>query len=333
MTPTRTINLLRGLFLILACFVGATVGGEIFKSQFVGVGVGLIFGLTIVLADRLLKGISLRIFSSSTFGLLMGFLAARLFLASDILKYLPEDSGWGLSLAIYAAAGYLGMMLAMRSNSDEFSLIIPYVRFHRTAVQDASLVVDTNIILDGRVRDLCASGFLSRSLVVPRLVLDELQRLADSGDAAKRETGRRGLDLLAEMRKDPNLNVTIHESATDAEAAVDAKLVHLAQLLHARLLTNDSGLAKIARLQNVTVLNLNELAKAMKPAVAAGDYVDLALVKEGREPHQAVGYLQDGTMVVVNHARSQLGKTVTVTVGAALQTAAGRMFFAELRQA
>jgi uncharacterized protein YacL len=164
-------------------------------------------------------------------------------------------------------------------------------------------------------------------------VLDELQRLADSGDAAKRETGRRGLDLLAEMRKDPNLNVTIHESATDAETAVDAKLVHLAQLLHARLLTNDSGLSKIARLQNVTVLNLNELAKAMKPAVAAGDYVDLALVKEGRESHQAVGYLHDGTMVVVNHARPQLGKTVTVIVGAALQTAAGRMFFAELRQA
>jgi uncharacterized protein YacL len=138
--------------------------------------------------------------------------------------------------------------------------------------------------------------------------------------------------LLAEMRQNTNLNVTIHESATDTETAVDAKLVHLAQLLQARLLTNDSGLSKIARLQNVTVLNLNELAKAMKPAVAAGDHVELALLKEGRESHQAVGYLQDGTMVVVNHARAQLGKTVSVVVGAALQTAAGRMFFAELRQ-
>lgn len=332
MTPLSTINLLRGLFVIFACFMGATVGGEIFNSQWGGLLGGACFGLVIVLMDQLLKGFTLRVFSSATFGLLVGALAAHLLLASNILKYLPDDKRWALSLAIYAAAGYLGMMLAMRSNRDEFSLVIPYVRFHRTAVQDAPLIVDTNIILDGRVRELCGCGFLSCSLIVPRFVLDELQRLADSSDAAKRETGRRGLDLLAEMQQPQScLTVTLYESAADGETEVDAKLVHLAQLLHARLLTNDSGLSKIARLQNVTVLNLNELAKAMKPMVAAGDRVELTLVKEGREAHQAVGYLADGTMVVVNHARAHLGKTVTVGVGVPLQTAAGRMFFAELK--
>lgn len=335
MTPLSTINLLRVFFVIFASFMGATVGGEIFHSQSLGLAVGSCFGLVIVLADRLLKGFTLRVFSSATFGLLLGFLATRLFLASDILQYVrDDDQRWAVSLAIYATAGYLGMMLAMRSNRDEFSLVIPYIRFHRTAVQDAPLIVDTNIILDGRVRELCGSGFLSCSLIVPRFVLDELQRLADSGDSTKRETGRRGLDLLAEMQQQPKLTVTLYENAGDndaSETAVDTKLVQLAQLLHARLLTNDLGLSKIARLQNVTVLNLNELAKAMKPAVSAGDQVEVTLVKEGREAHQAVGYLSDGTMVVVNHARAQLGKAVTVCVGAPLQTAAGRMYFGELR--
>ena len=332
MTPAKTINLLRALFIMFACFLGVTVGGEVSGSLLTGGIGGLIFGFALVLADRLLEGFSLRIFSSATFGLLLGFLTARLFLASDILKYMEPDPRWMLSLALYSAAGYIGMMLAMRSSRDEFSLIIPYVRFHRTAVQDQPLIVDTNVVLDGRVRELCASGFLSRSLVVPSFVLDELQRLADSGDATKRETGRRGLDLLGEMRQNPAVNVSIHESAPDPATPVDSKLVQLAQLLPARLLTNDSGLSKIARLQNVTVLNLNELAKAMKPTVIAGDLVELSLVKEGRESHQAVGYLPDGTMVVVNQARAHLGKTVTVCVGSALQTAAGRMFFAELRQ-
>jgi uncharacterized protein YacL len=333
MTPARTIDLLRALFVILACFLGVTVGGVIFESQLIGGIAGAIFGLAVVLVDLLLKGFSLRIFSSATFGLLLGALAAHLLLASPILQYAPERVTWAVSVAVYAAAGYLGMMLAMRSSRDEFSLIIPYVRFRRAAVQDVPLLVDTNIVIDGRVREICATGFLSGSLVVPRFVLDELQRLADSSDPAKRQSGRRGLDMLQEMQKNPDLNVTVHESASDPATPVDTKLVELAQLLQARLLTNDSNLCRIARLQNVPVLNLNDLAKALRPVITTGDQIELALVKEGREPHQAVGYLPDGTMLVVNHARTHLGKTVKVTVGSALQTAAGRLYFAELRHA
>jgi uncharacterized protein YacL len=330
-TPLLTINLLRSLFVIFACFVGARIGDAIYDSQFAGAAGGSIFGLLIVLCDRLLKGISLRTFSSATFGLLMGLFFSRLLIASEVLKNTSDDIRWMVGLMVYAAFGYLGMMLAIRSNRDEFSLIIPYVRFRQSAVQDAPLLVDTNIIIDGRVTEICMTGFLSGSLVVPRFVLEELQRLADSVEPVKRERGRRGLDSLNQMQKSQNLTVTIHDSMTDTATPVDTRLVQLARMLQARLLTNDSNLCKIARLQGVSVLNLNDLAKALRPLVATGDELEIALVKEGRDSHQAVGYLADGTMIVVNHARAHLGKTVHVVIAGTLQTTAGRLFFGELK--
>ena len=236
---------------------------------------------------------------------------------------------------MYAAFGYLGMMLAIRSNRDEFSLLIPYVRFTREAVQEAPLLVDTNIIIDGRVQAVCASGFLSGSLVVPRFMLEEMQRLTDSGDPLKRERGRRGFDNLEKMRANPRLDVTIHEGEGGADGTddlpTDARLVNLARFLQSRLLTNDSGLARVARMQSLPVLNLNDLASALRPALAVGDDLELTLVKEGRDANQAVGYLADGTMIVVNNGRAQLGSTVGVTVASAVQTSAGRLIFAELR--
>ena len=222
-------------------------------------------------------------------------------------------------------------MLAIRSNRDEFALVIPYIRFRQATVQDAPLLVDSNIIIDGRLPELCATGFLSSSIVVPRFILDELQRLADSGDPLKRERGRGALERLQQMQRNPALNVTIHESETDAETPVDTRLVQLAKLLDARVLTNDGNLCSIARLQGVNVLNLNDLGRALRPALAPGQQLEIALVKEGREPHQAIGYLPDGTMIVVNHGRKLLGKTVPVSIASALQTSAGRLFFAELK--
>jgi uncharacterized protein YacL len=220
----------------------------------------------------------------------------------------------------------------MRSSRDEFSLIIPYVRFTRETTQHEPLVIDTNIIIDGRIADLCATGFLSRSLIVPRFILDELQLLADSHDPGKRERGRRGLEILNELQRSRDIELTIHESSpADVDVGTDARLVAAAKVLKARLLTNDHALAQIARLQQVPVLNLADLARALRPSLVAGDQLDLHLVKEGRESHQAVGYLPDGTMIVVNHARPHVGKTRTVVVGSALQTAAGRLIFAELK--
>jgi len=331
MTPSLTVNLLRVLFVTFCGAIGGIVTAETQGSYIPGIMIGLVFGLFIVLADRLLKGFSLRAFSSATFGLLLGLLFANLFTASDILRFQSDTVQWAARLIIYCAFGYLGMMLAMRSNRDEFSLIIPYVRFARETTQHEPLIVDTNIIIDGRISDLVGTGFLSRALIVPRFVLGELQTLADSRDPIKRERGRRGLDILNQLQKSRELDLTIHDTTGDADLSIDARLVRVAKLLQARLLTNDQALCQVARLQQVPALNLADLARALRPAAAAGDELELNLVKEGREPHQAVGYLPDGTMIVVNHARAHLGKMATVVVSSALQTGAGRLIFAELK--
>jgi uncharacterized protein YacL len=332
MTPTLTVNLLRVLFVTFCGAIGGTISGETHGSYLPGLMVGVLFGLIVVLADRLLKGVSLRAFSSATFGLLLGLLFANLFIASDILRYQTDTVQWAARLVVYCTFSYLGMMLAMRSNRDEFSLIIPYVRFARETTQHEPLVVDTNVIIDGRIADLVATGFLSRALIVPRFVLGELQTLADSRDAIKRERGRRGLDILNQLQKSHELELTIHDTTGDADLSIDARLVRTAKLLQARLLTNDQALSQVARLQQVPALNLADLARALRPSAAAGDELELNLVKEGRESHQAVGYLPDGTMIVVNHARAYLGKVATVIVSSALQTGAGRLIFAELKQ-
>jgi uncharacterized protein YacL len=332
MTPLLTMNLLRVLFITFCAAIGGIVTAETAGNPTPGILMAVVFALIIVLIDRLLKGFSLRAFSSATFGLLLGLLFATLLLASDILRYQSDTAQWLARLVVYCTFGYLGMMLAMRSNRDEFSLIIPYVRFARETTQREPLVVDTNIIIDGRIAELCATGFVSRALIVPRFILGELQTLADSRDPIKRERGRRGLEILNQLQKSRELDLTIHETTGDADLSIDARLVRTAKVLQARLLTNDQALCQVARLQHVPALNLADLARALRPSAAAGDELELNLVKEGRESHQAVGYLPDGTMIVVNHARPYLGKVATVIVSSALQTGAGRLIFADIKQ-
>ncbi len=334
MTPLMTVNLLRVLFVTFCAAIGGIITSETQESAIPGILVGGVFGLLLVLADRLLKGFSLRAFSSATFGLLLGLLFANLLMASQVLRFQTETTQWTARLVAYAAFAYVGMMLAMRSSRDEFSLIIPYVRFARETTQHEPVVVDTNVIIDGRIADLCAAGFLSRSLIVPRFILAELQLLADSRDSMKRERGRRGLDILNQLQASREVEVTIHDTAVeDADLTTDARLVRTARLLQARLLTNDTALCQVARLQQVQTLNLADLARAVRPTVMAGEELELNLIKEGRDGHQAVGYLSDGTMIVVNHARPHLGKTVRVVVSSSLQTGAGRLIFAELKNA
>lgn len=333
MTPLFTVNLLRVLFITFCAAIGAIASTELRASMWPGILLGLLLGFVVVLIDRLLKGFSLRAFSSATFGLLLGWLFSRLVFASQIFAYLPPPTQWAIGLVVYCTFGYLGMMLAMRSNRDEFSLIIPYVRFAREATQHQPLVLDTNVIIDGRIADLCATGFVSRALIVPRFVLGELQALSDSRDPMKRERGRRGLEILNGLQRSRDVELTIHEGGAgeDVDLAVDARLVRTAKMLKASLLTNDQALCQVARLQQVPALNLSDLSRALRPTFVVGDEIELNLVKEGRESHQAVGYLPDGTMIVVNHARPHLGKTRTVVVASALQTAAGRLIFAELK--
>ncbi len=333
MNSGPTIQLLRTLFVVFTGYLGNQIGQHIWNAPKSGTAGGLALGLTIILAERVLKGMSLRMFSSATFGLLIGFIASQLLLASGLLRQTPEYEQWLISLAVYSTFSYMGMMIAMRGNRDEFALIIPFIRFRAQDQTDPPILVDTNIIIEGRLAELADTGFVGRALIVPRFVLEELQLIADSQDPTKREKGRLALDRLHAMQRDPTFTITIHETELDPFSAVDSRLIQLARMTGARILSNDSNLCAIGRLQGVRMLNLNDLARAIRMQLTAGDEMELSLTKEGRDAHQAVGYMRDGTMIVVNHARPHIGKTVRVTISSVLQTSAGRLFFAELQKA
>jgi uncharacterized protein YacL len=190
-------------------------------------------------------------------------------------------------------------------------------------------ILDTNVIIDGRIADLCETGFVDGILVVPQFVLQELQYIADSPDSLKRNRGRRGLDVLARMQKRPDLTILVSDRDFPLVREVDAKLVALARETGARIVTNDFNLNKVAELSGVTVLNINQLANALKPVALPGELMRVAVIKEGKEANQGVGYLEDGTMVVVDNARRFIGRQLEVTVTSAIQTSAGRMIFAQ----
>ena len=192
--------------------------------------------------------------------------------------------------------------------------------------------MDTSVIIDGRIADICDSGFMEGELIVPRFVLNELQFVADSSDSIKRSRGRRGLDVLNRMQKSSTINIEIVEQDFPRIKGVDGKLVALAQKINAKLLTNDFNLNKVAELQGVRVLNINELANALKPVVLPGEQMAVKIIREGKEHGQGVGYLDDGTMIIVDSAQKLLNMNVEVVVTSVLQTTAGRMIFSELKE-
>jgi uncharacterized protein YacL len=223
------------------------------------------------------------------------------------------------------------MLLAMRSNKEDFSLIIPYVRFAPQFKPEVLLLLDTSVIIDGRIADLIEANFLEGTLVVPRFVLHELQMIADSNDPVIRARGRRGLEMLTRLRANKRNEVKIHDADIPEETEVDAKLVRLARALGAKLYTNDYNLGKVAELQSVPYVNLNEMANALKPVILPGEVFTLRVVREGKDKGQGVGYLNDGTMVVINNAQSMIGQQVSVKVLSLLQTGAGIIVFADLK--
>ncbi len=335
MNTQFSLGLARAFLLVICTLIGMSIDAGLQGGWWLGATFGILFGSVIIILEMALKDFSFRGFSSATIGLLVGILCANLitridFFSTPWLQHFADPARPIFHLALYTGLGFLGMMLALRSDREEFSFIIPYVRFRRDAVQDQPLLVDTNIIIDGRLPRVCATGFLSGTLVVPRFVLDELHTLADSKDPIKKERGKRGLDCLNQMKQTPGIEVTVHEGLLESSQPVDTKLIQLSKATGARLLTNDANLGKVARLQGVAVMSMIELAKAMRPVVVAGDEIDLMLVKGGKDEGQAVGYLPDGTMIVVNRAAAHIGESRRVVVGGTLQTSAGRLIFAEL---
>ncbi len=325
-----TMLFIRFLFTICCTIVGYQIG-EVnnFNIFWMSVG-GFGFGVLIIMLEAGMRGISVRGLSSAVFGLVLGLIVART-LSQALFALFPLDKSMRdiTSYLLTLSFAYLGTAIALRGR-DEFNLIIPYVKFRRQDERTDTVVLDTSAIIDGRVVDVLKSSFIEARLVVPRFVLKELQTIADSADAIKRQRGRRGLEILHIIQSDTRLNLVVHEEDFPDTKDVDAKLVRLAKLLESRIVTVDFNLNRIAELQGVKVLNINELANALKAVVLPGETIEVKPIKEGKEHNQAVAYLDDGTMVVVEEARRLIGQSVKVTVTSVLQTQAGRMVFAKL---
>jgi len=347
MTSTPSVNIARLTYLLI-CEAG---GIAVAMSLNAPIGYGLIGGLLIagffIWVETLVKGFTLRGFSTATFGLGVGLLCAWLLTRIDfttlVQTMIPDDPELpqqrdaylgALKLAIdtvlYSSFGFLGAVLALRSNHDDFSFVIPYVRFRQDATTGQPVVLDPEVVIDGRLPGIVRSGFLSGRLVVPRFVLEELQQMSTATQNGVRLRGQRGLDSLEAMQKAPDIQITLHESSARKDEKLSKLLIETTRLLGARLMTGDENLGKVARLQGIQVLNIDELDHALKPPAGVGDKVRLTLVRNGKEEHQAVGYLPDGTMIVVNQAAAKIGSAVDVTVVSTLQTSAGVMVFAEL---
>ncbi|MGA2242576.1 MAG: TRAM domain-containing protein [Verrucomicrobiota bacterium] len=334
MTPLWAIRI---LFLALCTTGGYAVSQvrpeftALSHSGLIGMMTGFGFGGLMVAVDEMLKGFSLRAFSATTFGLLLGSVVALLVDRSGLFENAPDNVQWLIRLGLFLGFGYIGIILAMRSNKEDFSLIIPYVRFAPQNKPDNLLLFDTSVIIDGRIADLIETGFLEGLIVVPRFVLQEIQQIADSSDPIKRARGRRGLEMLNRLQHNARTEVRIHDGDFPDEPEVDTKLVHLAHNLNARLYTNDYNLARIAQLQKISYVNLHEVAKCLKVILLPGETLQLKIVREGRDKGQGIGYLPDGTMVVVNNGQSHVGQQVEVQVQTLLQTGAGVIVFAEIK--
>lgn len=350
-----SVNVARLTYLLVCELAGVAIAlstkGTVMELS---IAWGLVGGLAVagvfIAIESLMRGFSLRGFSTATFGLGVGLFCAWLLTRvgfSQLIELSFRDS-WtqdedpeilqnalilAMDVALYASLGFLGAVLALRSNRDDFAFIIPYVRFRQDGSSGQPMLLDSDAVMDGRVPGILRSGFLHGRLIVPRFVLERLQAMASSSQNGPRQRGQRGLDSLEAMQRAQDIQISVHEISQDRERADDSmetRLVEAAAVLGARLVTVDENLTKIARLRGVDVLNLNELDEALRPAVVVGQRMRIALVRTGKEDHQAVGYLPDGMMIVVNHAISKMGDTVEVTVVSTLQTAGGTMVFAEL---
>src|SRR5271169_6143804 len=334
MTPLWAIRI---LFLGL-CTVGGYAISQVrpeyvgqSHGDFVGMVIGFGFGGLLIAVDEMLKGFSLRAFSSITFGLILGTAVALLIDRSGLFENADQAQRWLIRLGLFLGFGYIGIILAMRSNKEDFSLIIPYVRFSPQNKPDNLLLLDTSVIIDGRIADLIETRFLEGLIIVPRFVLREIQQVADSADPIKRARGRRGLEMLNRIQRNTNNEVRIHDGDFPEEKEVDAKLVRLARNMNARLYTNDYNLAKVAELQKVSYVNLHEVAKCLKVILLPGEILHLKIIREGKDKGQGVGYLPDGTMVVVNNGQAHIGQQVEAEVQTLLQTGAGIIVFADVR--
>lgn len=336
------LNIIRAIFVLLVAvvavsFLSQSLGPAATWPYYVMVS-SVILAFAIITVDFLIKRKNLSAIAGLFLGVLVGML---LTLALDYLVeqafniFFPTLSYpvvTGIKLMIGLVVCYLSVSLILQTK-DDFRFVVPYVEFTRATRGSRPFILDTSVIIDGRIADVAATGIFESKILVPRFVLNELQTVADSSDKLKRGRGKRGLDVLQKLQGQPRIDLHIWDGTLVGDATaqgVDQKLLLLAKQEGGRIITNDFNLNKIASLQGVVVLNLNDLAKAVKPVVLPGETLEVRVIKPGESPQQAVGYLEDGTMVVVEGARDKLGVVVHVTVTNSVQTSAGRMIFSKL---
>lgn len=303
-------------------------GEAITQFPWLGTLFGFLAGLAVILLDLYFKRLTVRNILAVLVGGALGLWFHMLLM--NVIRYLKiaPDQLDQVGIVTSAIFAYLGAVTILRGQ-DEFMMMIPFVKLNAKGASEDIILLDTSVIIDGRIADICETAFLSGRLHLPRFVLKELQLIADSSDPLKRNRGRRGLDILNRMKNNPLVEIKINETDYAELNTVDAKLVKLAIQAGGKVLTNDYNLNKVAELQGVKVLNINELANALKPIVIPGEVLQVRVLKEGKEQEQGVAYLDDGTMVVVDNGRKRMGQTLPVTVTSVLQTQAGRMIFAK----
>jgi uncharacterized protein YacL len=354
-------KIIKAVISIIGAFLGAFIGVLLnqlnffkftdFQNVLVIIGVSVVFGIIFFLLSTKIKKVGLSIVETferellkystveivwGAVGLIVGFIIAFLISQpfSDI-KYV----GTLVAILSYLIFGYLGIKISTRKKDD---VIWPPINLKKPpSVKKpeknskkeiiSPKILDTSVIIDGRISDICKTGFIEGTLIIPEFVLKELRHIADSSDSLKRNRGRRGLDILNILQKDDTVNVLIESKDYGDNIEVDVKLLKLAKELGGKVLTNDFNLNKVAEFQGVEVLNINELANAVKPVVLPGEEMTVMVVKDGKESGQGLAYLDDGTMIVVEGGKKCIGDSVVVTVTSVLQTAAGRMIFAKLK--
>ena len=301
-----------------------------FPITLIGLFSGLLIAISVIRAEQAIRKVSLRVIFGGVVGMIIGLFIA-FFLAYGLtfvgVTWEKQQVAPWIYALLTGIMGYLGLVIGSKK-IEEFSLF----SFSQTKESADYGILDTSVIIDGRIADICDTGFIEGTLVVPRFVLDELQYIADSSDSMKRSRGRRGLDILNRMQRSNGINIEVVDQDFPKLKGVDAKLVAMAKKVNARIITNDFNLNKVAELQGIKILNVNELANALKPVVLPGEIMTVKIIKEGKEAGQGVAYLDDGTMIIVDHAQKYQGSTIEVIVTSVLQTTAGRMIFSEMKE-
>ena len=325
-----SIFIFRLFFLLLI-----TLAGYFFPpfhlTSYVGAALAFALSVIIIYLETRIRKAQFKVIWSSTVGTVAGVFFG--WILSVIYKTIAQDNSTSLFIRIFflIIMPYIGFLVGTRKS--EWLDPANFFRFLKEkSVGRSYKILDTSVIIDGRIADICDTAFIEGTLVIPQFVLKELQLVADSADGLKRQRGRRGLDVLDNLQKSSRISVSISEMDFPGVKDVDSKIIELAKQMDAKIITNDFNLNKVAQLQRIPVLNINELANALRPVVLPGETMKVFILKEGKEKDQGVAYLDDGTMVVVDNSRKMIGQNIDITVTSVLQTTVGKMIFGRYNQ-